>query len=150
MRLTHFTDYTLRVLIYLGVHRDDGCLCTIGDIAGAYGISENHLTKIVHHLARHGYVETVRGKGGGLKLARAPEHIHVGDVVRSAEADLAVVECYEEGNTNCPIVPACVLRASLGRALAAFFKVLDEQTLADLLKPQAQLARLLGDAARPR
>lgn len=150
MRLTNFTDYTLRVLIYLGVHRDDQHLRTISDIAGAYGISENHLTKIVHHLARQGYIETVRGKGGGLKLARAPERINVGDVVRAAETDLAIVECHAEGNMNCPIAAACALRTVLGRALAAFFAVLDAQTLADLIQPRSQLAKLLGDATRRR
>jgi Rrf2 family nitric oxide-sensitive transcriptional repressor len=148
MRLTNFTDYTLRALIYLGVHQREGRLATIGDIATAYGISENHLMKIVHHLARQGYVETTRGKGGGMRLARAPEHINIGDVVRGAEEDLAIVECFQPGNLNCPIAPACALRGLLGRAMSAFFEVLDGQTLADLLKPQAQLARIFRDAGK--
>ena len=148
MRLTSFTDYTLRVLIYLGAHQREGRLATIGDIAAAYGISENHLMKIVSHLARQGYVETTRGKGGGMQLARAPERINIGDVVRGAEEDLAVVECFKQGNHECPIAPACELRALLGRAMNAFFDVLDGRTLADLLGPQAQLMRLFHNAGK--
>ena len=149
MRLTSFTDYTLRVLIYLGAHRDEARRATIGDIATAYGISENHLMKVVHHLAKQGYVETTRGKGGGMRLARAPELINVGAVVRGAEEDLAVVECFEEGNLNCPIAPACTLRGVLARAMHAFFEVLDGQTLADLLRPHAKLMRIFHDASTP-
>lgn len=148
MRLTIFTDYTLRVLIYLGAHQREGRLATIGDIAAAYGISDNHLMKIVHHLATQGYVETTRGKGGGMRLARAPESINIGDVVRGAEEDLAVVECFRRGNPECPIAPACALQGILGRALGAFFEVLDGKTLADLLVPQAQLIRIFRDAGK--
>jgi Rrf2 family nitric oxide-sensitive transcriptional repressor len=148
MRLTSFTDYTLRVLIYLGTHQPEGRLATIGDIATAYGISENHLMKIVSHLAKQGYVETTRGKGGGMRLSRTPEKIRIGDVVRGAQEDLALVECFEPGNFNCPIAPACELRSILARALSAFFEVLDSQTLADLLKPQAQLIRIFRGADR--
>ncbi|HEV2007894.1 MAG TPA: Rrf2 family transcriptional regulator [Burkholderiales bacterium] len=150
MRLTIFTDYTLRVLIYLGAHGDNERLATIGDIASAYGISENHLMKVVQHLARQGYIETTRGNGGGMRLARAPESINIGALVRDAEADLAVVECFEEGNLNCPIMPACTLRSALARAMRAFFEVLDGQTLADLLRPQAKLVRIFRDVSTPR
>jgi len=150
MHLTSFTDYTLRVLIYLGVHRQEGRLATIGDVATTYGISENHLMKIVHHLAKQGYVETTRGKGGGMRLARAPEQINIGDVVRGAEEDLAVVECFQRDNLNCPIVPVCALRGILGCAMSAFFQVLDGQTLADLLTPQEQLVTLFRDGGRRR
>ena len=150
MRLTTFTDYTLRVLIYLGTRQGERRLATIGDIATAYGVSENHLMKIVHHLAQQGYVETTRGKGGGMRLARAPEKINIGEVVRGAEEDLAVVECFQKNNFKCPIVPVCTLRGILGQAMGAFFEVLDGQTLADLLQPQAQLARIFRDAERMR
>ena len=149
MRLTSFTDYTLRVLIYLGARGDDERLATIGDIATAYGISENHLMKVVHHLAKQGYIETTRGKGGGMRLARAPEKINVGAVVRGAEEELAVVECFQEGNIKCPIIPACHLRGILAVAMRSFFEVLDGHTLSDLLRPQAKMVKLFRVTAPP-
>lgn len=145
MRLTIFTDYTLRVLIYLGAHREEERLATIRDIATAYGISQNHLTKVMHHLAKQGYVDTTRGRGGGLRLARAPEAINVGAVVRATEVDLAVVECFDEGNLKCPIAPVCALQGVLAHAVRAFFAVLDSQTLADLIRPNAKLVRIFRD-----
>jgi Rrf2 family transcriptional regulator, nitric oxide-sensitive transcriptional repressor len=140
MRLTRYTDYALRTLLYLGLHGRD--LASIGDIARAYGISENHLTKVVHHLGRLGFVETVRGRGGGLRLARAPEAIGIGEVVRRTEDDLALVDCFTA--TSCAIAGACGLQRALGEALAAFLGVLDRYTLADLLRPggAATAARL--------
>ncbi len=146
MRLTSFTDYTLRVLIYLGTHQQEERLATISDIAHAYGISENHLMKVVHHLSRQGHVETVRGKGGGMRLARAPDKINIGDVVRGAEEDLALVQCFQQGDPPCPIESACALIGLLERALGAFFEVLDRCTLADLLKPRSQLLGIFRDA----
>jgi Rrf2 family nitric oxide-sensitive transcriptional repressor len=149
MRLTNFTDYSLRVLIYLGARRGEARLATIGDVAAAYRISRNHLTKIVHHLAREGYIETMRGKGGGMRLARAPEEISVGTVVRGTEEDFALVECFQDGNRDCPIIPACVLPPVLEHALQAFFRELDGRTLADLLQPQAKLVKIFRAAAPP-
>ena len=146
MRLTLFTDYTLRVLIYLGAHHDAERLATIGDIAAAYGISENHLMKVVHHLSKQGYLETTRGKGGGMRLARAPGEINIGAVVRDAEEDVALVQCFEAGNRHCPIESACDLRGVLARALRAFFEVLDGHTLADLLRPREKLVKILSEA----
>jgi Rrf2 family nitric oxide-sensitive transcriptional repressor len=146
MRLTNFTDYSLRVLIYLGTRRDGPRLATIGDIALAYGISRNHLVKVVNHLAREGYIETTRGKGGGMRLARAPDQINVGTLVRGTEEDFALVECFREGSRNCAITPACVLSSVFNRALAAFFRELDGQNLADLLRPRTQLVRLFSRA----
>jgi len=149
MRLTNFTDYTLRVLIYLGAKRDRKRLATIGDIATAYDISENHLMKVVHRLAKQGYIETTRGKGGGMRLARAPAQINIGDVVRDTEDDFAVVECFQAGNLKCPIVRACTLHGILGRALNAFLEVLDGETLDDLINAQTDLVKIFRDIRTP-
>jgi Rrf2 family nitric oxide-sensitive transcriptional repressor len=141
MRLTTFSDYSLRVLIYLGTTRQR--LATIDEIATAYGISGNHLMKVVHHLGRHGYVETVRGKGGGMRLARPPESINVGQVARATEDSFALVDCFEGGEADCRIARVCVLRQALSQALEAFLAALDRYTLADLLAPERPLARIL-------
>src|SRR5665213_1802409 len=100
MRLTAFTDYTLRVLVYLGVH--PGRQVTIADISASYAISSNHLMKVVHHLGKRGYIETLRGKGGGMRLARAPELVNVGEVVRDSE-EMALVECFDKAASCCAI-----------------------------------------------
>ena len=138
MRLTTFSDYAFRVLIYLG---STPGLATIADIANAYGISENHLMKVVHQLSRLGYIETVRGKGGGMRLARPPREIRVGEVLRATEDGFDLVECMGEGDSDCRIVRACVLKGALGEAIAAFLGTLDRYTLADLVRPS--VARVL-------
>ncbi len=130
MRLSTFSDYSLRVLMYLGAQPDR--LATISEIAASHGISESHLMKVVHQLGRCGFVETVRGKGGGMRLALAPQHIVLGDVIRQTESDFALVECFST-NATCRIQGACHLNAILGEALNALFLVLDDYTLADLL-----------------
>ncbi len=142
MRLTTFSDYSLRVLIYLG--SAPGRLATIDQIAAAYDVSSNHLMKVVHHLARRGYIETLRGKGGGMRLARAPQAINIGEVVRETEDSFALVECFEPGAPDCRILRVCVLKDALSRALEAFFGVLDRYTLADLIAPAHPLARMLA------
>lgn len=142
MRLTTFSDYTLRVLMYLALSRDR--LATIPEIAAAYGISENHLMKVVHQLARTGAVESVRGKGGGIRLARAPAEIRLGGVVRNSEGAGPIVECMADEAATCCIAPACKLTAVLARAFDALYATLDEYTLADLVqKPRALEAILL-------
>ncbi|HEX6138034.1 MAG TPA: Rrf2 family transcriptional regulator [Casimicrobiaceae bacterium] len=141
MRLTTFSDYGLRVLIYLGVHRER--LATIAEIARAYRVSENHLMKVVHHLARHGYVETIRGKGGGMRLARPAADINLGAVVRESEDNLGFVECFDKATSDCRIAPACRLKGVLGEALDAFFATLDRYTLADLIASRGRLAKLI-------
>lgn len=141
MRLTTFSDYGLRVLIYLGVHRER--LATIAEIARAYGVSENHLMKVVHHLAQHGYIETIRGKGGGMRLARSPADINLGAVVRESEDNLGFVECFDKATSDCRIAPACLLKGVLGEALDAFFAILDRYTLADLIAGRRRLSKLI-------
>ena len=146
MRLTTFTDYTLRTLIYLAL-RPDG-LVTIADIADAYDISANHLMKVVHQLAVAGDVATVRGQHGGMRLGRPAESINLGQVVRRTEPDLELVACFSE-TQRCVIQRDCVLQHALGAALQAFLAVLDGYTLADLAAPQQALAGLLGMPSQP-
>lgn len=144
MRLTLFSDYCLRVLIYVG-SRDDK-LSTIDEISSAYGISRNHLMKVVYRLGQLGYLQTVRGKGGGMRLAKPPEKINVGRLIRETEDDFDIVECFKPGPSLCAIEPACVLRTALSRALREFLNVMQEYTLADLLAPNRRLSRLLDIA----
>jgi Rrf2 family nitric oxide-sensitive transcriptional repressor len=142
MRLTIYTDYSLRLLMYLALAGDR--LATIGQVAAAYGISKNHLTKVAHQLGVAGYIETVRGKGGGLRLARRAGEIGLGEVVRHAEPDMALVPCFPPVNGDCPILPRCGLRHVLDEARMAFLGVLDRYTLADLVRAPVPLRELLG------
>jgi Rrf2 family transcriptional regulator, nitric oxide-sensitive transcriptional repressor len=141
MRLTSFSDYTLRTLIYLALRPDT--LCTIDQIAEAYGISVNHLAKVVHQLALAGEIQTVRGQRGGLQLARSPTDINLGNVLRRSEPDLDIVPCFAS-SAACRIEPSCVLQGALRKALDAFLAVMDGMTLADLIRPKQQLSSLLG------
>lgn len=141
MRLTVYTDYALRLLMYLAV-KDDG-LATIAEVASSYGISKTHLMKVAHQLGQAGYVGTVRGRGGGLRLAMPVERINLGQVVRHTEPDMAVVACLNPVDAPCAIKSCCVLRRALGKAGAAFLEVLDGYSLADLVKPRAPLRVLL-------
>jgi Rrf2 family nitric oxide-sensitive transcriptional repressor len=142
MRLTLRTDYALRVLIQLALAPER--LGSIRAIAAAYGISENHLMKVVHNLVQKGYVESSRGRGGGIRLAREASAIVVGDVVRNMEDDLALVECFDVASNACAITRACRLKGILFEALGAFLAVLDRYTIADLLGPAAELRAILG------
>ena len=144
MELTYYTDYALRVLIYAGLR---GCgMCLISEIADHYGISRNHLMKVVHGLARGGFVRTYRGKGGGLTLSRDPSRISIGDVVRYMEGPFKPVECFR-GADRCAIAPACTLPGILEEAFAAFVAVLDRYSLADLLVRRRRLMTLLRQGA---
>lgn len=142
MRLTVYTDYALRVLMYVAVRPDP--LPTIGQIADAYQISRNHLMKVVYELGQAGYLETVRGKNGGLRLARRPQEIVLGRLVRETEPDLALVPCFDSTIAQCAITPACRLRGVLAEARAAFLDVLDRHSLSDLVSNDASLRALLG------
>ena len=133
MRLSDYTDYTLRVLMYCAQHRDRRV--TIAEMADVYGVSKNHLMKIVNDLGRQGLLETTRGRGGGLRLLKAPSDIRVGDVVRGAETDFRLVECFDPASDTCTLSPTCRLKKVLGRALKAYFAELDVVTLADIAKP---------------
>ena len=139
MKLTAFTDYSLRVLIYLAAQ--PGKRATIAGIAQSFDVSLNHLTKVVHFLGQHGWLANVRGKGGGLELGASPESIVIGDVVRQTEGEAALVECFG-ADGRCSIAPVCRLRGVLGEAIDAFYLVLDGTTLADLVVNRPALKRM--------
>lgn len=143
MRLTSHTDYALRMLIYMAA-RPDG-LCTVNDVAEAYGLSRNHLVKVAQTLRDIGFVETTRGRAGGIRLAKAPEAIGIGALVQATEAEFALAECMQaQGGDCCAISPACRLKGMLHEALGAFLAVLDKYTLADIVRNRAMLGPLLG------
>ena len=141
MKLTAFTDYSLRVLIYLGAA--GGRRATIAQIAQAYDVSENHLVKVVHFLGKQGWLANVRGKGGGLELALPPARIPLGQVVRQTEGQDHMAGCFGDHANDCCIAPDCLLRGVLGDAVGAFYAVLDRHTLADVVRNDAELARIL-------
>jgi Rrf2 family transcriptional regulator, nitric oxide-sensitive transcriptional repressor len=142
MRLTTFTDYCLRALIFVALKGDEAT--TIDEIAEHHKINRNHLVKVVFRLGQLGYLNTSRGKGGGIRLANDAAKLNLGKLIRQTEEEFALVECFQERNCLCVIEPACVLKGALHAALAAFFEVLDRYTLADLIKPSRNLARLLA------
>ncbi len=141
MQLTRCTDYALRVLIYLVLRKDTNA--TITEIAAFYRISRNHLVKIVHVLGVKGFIQTTRGKGGGIRLARAPEEISLGAVVRSMEPHFDIVECFNGENAHCAVLPVCGLRGALYKATQEFLSVLDGYSLANLVaeKPSLLMVR---------
>lgn len=142
MRLTTFTDYNLRVLIYLAIQPERRA--TIAEIAKAFEISESHLMKVVHFLGKHGFLANVRGKGGGLTLAKPPEEINVGAIVQLTEADALLAECFNEDHNACVITRVCQLRQVLSEAAKAFNDVLNQYTVADLISQRRGLARILS------
>lgn len=151
MRLTAYTDYTLRTLMHLGLSRDK--LVTIQDIANIHSISKNHLMKVVHQLGLSGMVETVRGRNGGLRLNKEPADINIGDVVRNTETDFYMAECFSPGNSLCDYSSDCTLKSVLYSATAAYLGVLDAVTLEDLIKKDlhyASQARQANQDATPK
>jgi Rrf2 family nitric oxide-sensitive transcriptional repressor len=137
MYITRYTDYSLRVLMYVALKGEE--ISTIAEIAESYNISKNHLMKVVQELNAKGYLIALRGKNGGLRLNGLPEDINIGALVRITEQDLAIVECF--GDTQgCAITPACQLKMIFAQALEAFFNVLDQYSLADLLPPKKKSA----------
>lgn len=140
MHLTRYTDYSIRVLLYLAVKGEERS--TIKEIAETFFISSNHLMKIVQELNQKGYLTAIRGKKGGLLLCRQPETISLGALIRDTESEMALVECFRDDN-SCVITPSCRLRPILADALSAFLNVLDQYTLADLLQDHSQLATLM-------
>jgi Rrf2 family transcriptional regulator, nitric oxide-sensitive transcriptional repressor len=142
MQLTQYTDYALRTLILLGLN--PGEKLTVADISQSYGISRHHLVKVVARLAEVGFVETLRGKGGGMRLARSPADIRIGQVVRAMEAELGVVACLQAEGGGCVIAPVCRLKSLLRDATQQFLGALDEYSLEDVVRQRAPLSRLLG------
>lgn len=133
MRLTAFTDYTLRTLIYLAGQHDR--LVTIAEIAERHGMSKHHLTKVVYELGLTGVIRTVRGRHGGITLARAPEAIRIGEVVRASEPDFHMADCFDARRATCVYAGRCCVQGMLGRAVGAYLTALDAVTLADLTCP---------------
>lgn len=167
MRLTNYSDYALRSLIYLAVRPEPETLANISDIASSYNISKSHLTKIIHQLGQLGYIESVRGKNGGIRLAYAPKDINLGVLIKQIEPDFDLVECFttpvssddrkprstglpitlinEEVNKSvgCVITPVCQLKGVFFEALTAFVTVLEKYTLADIIKNEDELSQIL-------
>ena len=141
MKLTDYTDYSLRVLIYVAVHPDE--LVTIQQISDAFGIPKNHLVKIVQNLGQRGYLLTMRGRSGGIRLGRPATEINLREVVCATEPDFGMVECFRDGN-RCVITRACGLRGVLHQALQAYLDVLDRHTLQDLVERPAAINRALA------
>lgn len=145
MEVSMHADYGFRVMMYLALSTHK--LVQIATISGAYGISENHVVKVVQRLTKFGYVQSVRGRNGGVRLAQAPEKINLGKVFRQMEPSLRLLECFDSVTNTCPIVKVCALAAVFGQALDAYLKVLDQHTLASILQNRPQLRKILDVAA---
>jgi len=142
MQLTLFSDYSLRMLMYLGVRRGD--VVPIIEISEAFGVSRHYLLKVMHELVQLGYIEAVRGRSGGVRLLKRPADVRLGKLIRRTEPDRGVLDCVDGTDVDCPIVPACKLRKVFGEAQREFYRVLDDYTLADLIDRPNRLAKLLG------
>lgn len=143
MKLTNYTDYSLRVLIFLAT-RNSNKLVNIKDIADTYSISKNHLMKVIYDLGKLGYVETIRGRNGGIRLGKGPEQIIIGEVIRKTEDDFNLVECFSKETNNCILSPNCGLKHVLNKALSAYLAVLDQYTLQDVIFNQDNIRKLLS------
>ncbi|MCG6968645.1 MAG: Rrf2 family transcriptional regulator [Gammaproteobacteria bacterium] len=141
MQLTLHTDYALRVLIYLSTHPEK--TVTIDEITDFYEISRNHLVKVVHNLSSKGFINTSRGKHGGMQLSRPPQDISIGDVVRQIEANFDIVECFNPSTKKCRVLPICNLKTVLQQANEAFLAFLDQYSLADAVKSNTELKRIV-------
>jgi Rrf2 family nitric oxide-sensitive transcriptional repressor len=143
MELTKYTDYSLRILIYLALHTDH--MVTIDEISEAYDISRHHVAKAVFHLAQMGVILTTRGRSGGMRLALPPEEINIGALVRKTEPNMNLLECFDRSINTCPLIDACRLKSLIKQAKRAFLEVLDGHTLADMLGNRApRMAHLLS------
>ena len=144
MQLTQFTDYSLRILLYLAHHppQDGERLPAVLDISRAYGISTNHLSKVARLLVQNGFVKATRGRNGGLQLAKTPEEINLGEVVRKSEPHFDLVECFDSRSNTCPIASACALKSVLADAKRNFMATLEKQTLADIAGTRVKLVPL--------
>ena len=147
MQLTLFSDYSLRVLLYLSIHQERRV--PLAEISAAYGISQHHLVKVVQRLVEEGLVESVRGRGGGLRLGRPPRDINIAAVVRMTEPNSTLVECFDARTNTCPIDAACGLKTALVRAQGAFFAELEQYTLADFGSRGPALIQLWRRHSKP-
>jgi Rrf2 family transcriptional regulator, nitric oxide-sensitive transcriptional repressor len=147
MQLTQYSDYALRTLIYLAITSEN---VTITEIAEHYQISRNHLVKVVHSLGKLGYITTIRGRQGGMRLALPADQIVIGEVVRKTEPGFTLVECFDRANNKCVIAPACRLQNVLGEAFLSFTDVLDRYTLEDMVGNSKELRRYLGLSTKKR
>lgn len=143
MQLKKYTDYALRVLIFTAT-KNEGELASIKEISATFSISQNHLGKIVFELNKKGYLETIRGRNGGIRLAKPPEEMNVGEIVRQFEDDFMIMECFDKNNNQCVLTPACHLKHALNEAVQAFLQVLDTYTVKDLVSNEGQLKKLMG------
>ena len=142
MRLTQWTDYSLRMLMFCALHQERPRAPTVGEIAEAHGISRSHLTKIAMTLAAAGLLETMRGRGGGLRLLKPADQIRVGDVLRMTETDFRQVECFDAEHNSCRLTGSCLLKGALSEAMDAYLAVLDACSLADLVRPAPSQAQV--------
>ncbi|HDP0036541.1 TPA: Rrf2 family transcriptional regulator [Legionella pneumophila] len=141
MQLTQFTDYSLRALIYIALRKET---CTIKDITDAYGISNNHMIKIIHNLSKLGLIKTIRGKNGGILMAAQPEAVNLGQLITQLEPHFDLVPCFNKEKANCCIAPVCKLKGILHEAQAAFMNILGRYTLADVLHNKNELSVFLN------